>query len=314
VDASPTRHFSTQAKEAAMKKTGVLNLGRRKGMYGGDFTRPDVMVRAYEATPTAPVFIPAPIATATTIPIPPGPPLFSGPNIKTPISWLGGEAYRLALYQDPVTPGSGVLVISMTLQFQFAEGQSQKDPKKTLTWTDQGQTNWATNYLAVVGQTWSNRYRLTTSSAVPTVRDVAVTFDFRAYIGGWHTDDDYELEVTAADDWVGSSCNYQLGNAALDSEDLSFAPKGGSSTGQRGAVHEFGHMLGLDDEYPAAKCNKHWLTDVESIMHSGEHVNQRHYAPFAGWITRQYEDLARLAKEPIDFKVEGHWDMSNSNL
>jgi len=60
-------------------------------------------------------------------------------------------------------------------------------------------------------------------------------------------------------------------------------PKGGGQM-QRGAVHEFGHMLGLDDEYPAASP---YTADKPAVMNSGEQVRPRYDDTLLPWTERK---------------------------
>jgi hypothetical protein len=76
----------------------------------------------------------------------------------------------------------------------------------------------------------------------------------------------------------GNKINTSIG----DSEDLVGVNKGASML-QRAAVHEFGHMLGLPDEYPAAVPGGPNVADTDSIMHSGEALRQRHHKEFREW-------------------------------
>jgi tetratricopeptide (TPR) repeat protein len=110
---------------------------------------------------------------------------------------------------------------------------------------------------------------------------------------------------------IGRAVELQPDNAAFrNSLDSGF---GGSQ--QRGAAHEFRHLPGLRDEYPAAPdCARTWRGDTHSIMHSGEQVRARHYAMFAAWITEQFADAAHLASEPVTFKVGGTVDVQNAHL
>ena len=61
----------------------------------------------------------------------------------------------------------------------------------------------------------------------------------------------------------------------LDSNDLT--PK---ATGQIAEVHEFGHMIGLPDEYHATSAQ---YGDSRSAMHAGTVVRNRHYSDFVTW-------------------------------
>lgn len=240
-----------------------------------------------------------------------GKPIFTGSNVRTPLAILGAEVYRLSLFADQNRPGEGFLVMSMTLQFQFNDGKSKKTKGKKLLWSDGDRIKFANEFKAAISNVWTGRHRLTTDNPQAPIRDVGVFFDFKTLIDGWHLDDDYELSVEMIDPggFETSYCNYFLGNTSLDSEDLNYIHK----PTQRGAVHEFGHMLGLRDEYPAAKSNASW-SETDSVMYLGETVKPRHYAPFAKWLTEQYEELSGTLKKPIEFKVEGFWTMDNSSL
>jgi hypothetical protein len=76
-------------------------------------------------------------------------------------------------------------------------------------------------------------------------------------------------------------------NVTLDSEDLNAATKGRGQN-QRGAVHEFGHMLGLDDEYQSTSAHK---ADYPSILNRGETVNARHDDPPRTWVIKKLKAL-----------------------
>ena len=52
---------------------------------------------------------------------------------------------------------------------------------------------------------------------------------------------------------------------------------------QRGITHEFGHMLGLNDEYLVTST---FSKDYKSIMHSGETILKRHDTPYMQWLNK----------------------------
>ena len=241
-----------------------------------------------------------------------------GVNVSTPISLMGGESYRLTLFEELGRSDRSVLVINMRLQFQFDDGDNG------LTWSGAEKQRFADAAVSQIKSVWDEKFRITTTSTVPRepFRDVGVVFGITTYIDGWHVDDDYELSVRkiASGAFSGSSVCHPLGNATLDSEDIVPANKGGSMM-QRGIVHEFGHMLGLNDEYDTDPnfitkhfANRHWLGDSDSVMHSGERVRGRHYVPFATWLTEQFATAARLTSSTIRYKVDGRWDASNASL
>ena len=66
----------------------------------------------------------------------------------------------------------------------------------------------------------------------------------------------------------------------LDSEDNRAVPKG-ASMDQVGTAHEFGHMIGLPDEYHAGHAHE---SDTDSIMNSGMEVRERHLDLVEDWV------------------------------
>ena len=51
------------------------------------------------------------------------------------------------------------------------------------------------------------------------------------------------------------------------------------------AAHEFGHLLGLYDEYNGGALNPENLIDSTSIMGSGRIAKERHFTQFTDWIS-----------------------------
>lgn len=237
---------------------------------------------------------------------------WSGQNIRPPLgSWFNGQSYWIKVHPELGRSDRAVMVVSMILQFQFSDGSSGA-------WSAAEKTDFANRFCWAVQDIWNEKHRITTTSTVPVaaLRDVGVTLDLRYFIDGWHTSDDFEIGVTKLptdSSWVVSVCSYSSGNTTLDSNDLRPETKGATMK-QRDAVHEFGHMLGLRDEYAAAKDNTNHLGDLDSIMNVGEVVRPRHYAPFAQWLTEKSATNARLTRSTIDYKVNGTVDMSNAAL
>lgn len=237
---------------------------------------------------------------------------WSGQNIRPPLgSFFNGQSYWIKVHPELGNPNRSVMVVSMILQFQYDNGPGGS-------WTQAEKTDFANKFCWAVHDVWNDKFRITTTSTSVSkaLRDIGVMFDLRYYIDGWHTSDDFEIGVTKQPTdagWLVSTCAYSSGNTTLDSNDLRPETKGASMK-QRDAVHEFGHMLGLRDEYAAAKSNMNHLGDLDSIMNVGELVRDRHYAPFAGWLTEKASTIARLTNSTIEYKVNGVRDMSNAAL
>lgn len=105
---------------------------------------------------------------------------------------------------------------------------------------------------------------------------------FDIWSGGWSFSEHWEIHVKKVDKFTVSSVNPITGIVNLDSNDFNYVPKKGGGL-QRGAVHEFGHMLGLADEY---KVGTPYTNDINSIMNSGESVRNRHNAVYTKWLDK----------------------------
>lgn len=237
--------------------------------------------------------------------------ILSGQNIRPPLgSFFNGQSYWLQLHPELGRPDRSVLVVKMILQFQFEDGDHGS-------WTQSEKDSYAHTFVDSIVAIWSEKFRITTTSTTPVkeARDVGVNFEFPYFVDGWHTDDDFEISVkkVPADKFEHSSCQYNSGNTYLHTESIKPWNKGGSMM-QHPNVHEFGHMLGLRDEYPEADANKNYVADLDSIMNKGEIVRERHYAPFANWLTERFAVASNLSRSEIDYKVSGRVNLLNALL
>lgn len=103
--------------------------------------------------------------------------------------------------------------------------------------------------------------------------------------------DHWEITVTkiTSGTFRKSSVNPATGNVVLDSEDFTSTPKGHSES-QRGSVHvhEFGHMLGLLDEYKSSSPHS---KDYSSILNRGEVIKPRHNDTPRTWAIKKLKSL-----------------------
>jgi hypothetical protein len=184
------------------------------------------------------------------------------------------DAYDLYLARQ--RSGDYVLIGFMKVQFFFRDGNSN-----TLKWTVFEKNDFVTRWQQTIQTTWGGRV----IKPLRNGKKVRVDFRFQTRIGGWMLDH-WELTVRKVESFTVSSVMPGRGNAELDSRDLTPAPKRKNpQTGviyrQRGAVHEFGHMLGLDDEYEPNNPHKN---DYASVMNAGETIYPRHDAVYMGWL------------------------------
>lgn len=239
-------------------------------------------------------------------------------------SGLGtSNAYDLFLCPDRAAAGRGVLKVKIVLQFQFKSGITPSG--QPLGWRPDEKEMFVAEFGRQCREVWDNRWRITTDSPVPHFRDIRVQFEIESHIDGFRTSDHWELVTTKSLGMQASGVDGYSGKCLLDSNDFRVktfehdcdpdARYCVLSTHQRGAVHEFGHMLGLKDEYPTARhVASHWSNDVASVMNCGEEVRERHYAPFADWLTEKYAFAAKKSGMPIEYKVNGECDCSNAYL
>jgi hypothetical protein len=168
----------------------------------------------------------------------------------------------------------------MKLQFFFEDSSGAS-------WTAAERTKFMNDWAVAVKTSWGGRILKTLPVSK---KNVFLRFDFSMQEGGWMFDH-WEITVTKITPGSFRTSYVQpfTGNVVLDSEDLTAVTKAPSSgCTQRGAVHEFGHMLGIDDEY--LKTSAH-AGDTRSIMHSCETISMRHNAGFVKWLDEQIAGL-----------------------
>lgn len=116
---------------------------------------------------------------------------------------------------------------------------------------------------------WSLRFKLTKVGGDAPCDDYYVAFDVEFVNSG----EDHVVKVEHGSGGANSDRWYD-----------------GSSAGS--AAHEFGHLLGMKDEYPDESCPRRSLPTGEtppSIMDDSQigEVKRRHYQPFADWLSRK---------------------------
>lgn len=167
--------------------------------------------------------------------------------------------------------------VFMKLQFFFEDG----DPAVT-GWTPSEKKQWSATDSEYFIRTWHRHVRSAWNNGamgkLTNGATVGITFNFEIQNAGWMWDH-YEVgvkKIPAAGFRTSSVGRRVFSNDVnLDSNDM--APK---PSGQIAAAHEFGHMLGLPDEYKKTSPN---FGDKASLMHAGTMVRPRHYQWFLNW-------------------------------
>ena len=179
------------------------------------------------------------------------------------------NAFDLSLYQLP--NGHYELVVFMKLQFFFKNNHPH-------IWQIHEEEQFIAEWQQAIHDVWGNKVIHT----LPSGSTVTLIFDFHIQKGGWMYDHWEITTIKIADgEFKVSFVEPDWNNVQLDSEDFTYVGR------QRGAVHEFGHMIGLPDEYH----NSRHIIDIKSVMHSGEEVRDRHYGLFVDWIQRTLDEI-----------------------
>lgn len=180
------------------------------------------------------------------------------------------KAYDIYLARE----GSGdyVLVVFMILQYLYEDNPPFR-------WTKHEKKLFSHRFEHAVNKKWGNHRVL---KRLSDNKKVYLDFRFQTLIGNCHTNEHWEVRVTKIEKggFKGSAVNRHYRYAKLDSEDLVPATKKRKYK-QRGAVHEFGHMIGLPDEYKASSPH---VKDFDSIMNSGEKLYSRHDSVHMQWL------------------------------
>lgn len=200
------------------------------------------------------------------------------------------------------------------LIFQFVDGRDETT-NATLKWTPEEKAHFMETTQKQIMEAWNKGDNLIKADPpLPHVPHIVVVFDVSPY--------DHEekhvpsvawiklkvVKVLENDD-VQSSVETHTPYGLLDSNDTQYRTPGTSAVVQRPVVHEFGHMLGLGDEYPRTPGgvveNQWWRDDEDSVMHLGEEIRPRHLTPFAAWLSLdevQAESELYLNPKPLPKK------------
>lgn len=191
------------------------------------------------------------------------------------IGWFGkgvNDAYDIYLAED--LSKNLILILFMKIQFIFENSNSIK-------WSSFHKNEFVRKFESVINRKWGNKRLLKILSKG---KKVYLDLRFESLIGGWSISEHWEVHVEKIKKgaFSTSSVNPIFGRVNLDSEDFTSVPKRGGGR-QRGIVHEFGHMLGLPDEYKVGTTHE---KDFQSIMNGGELIRSRHDSVYIKWLDR----------------------------
>ena len=206
-------------------------------------------------------------------PAPNGRTLVSSENSVTAGPLGVKDAYDLRLYKEP--GGAYTLEVRMGLDFNFKDGVDASG--KALPWTAESKRSFIADYQRTVEGVWDGKRVGTAPNGKPIRLDIRL--DARETMVG----ENFNVDVKriGAGEFSTSYVEPAANRVTLDSQDVVLTPKGEGQT-QYGSAHEFGHMLGLKDEYNGGAHVK----DYPSIMNRGSTVESRHLKDFSDWVGR----------------------------
>lgn len=168
-----------------------------------------------------------------------------------------------------------ILEVAQTYFFDFVA--NERDPK--IDWTDTQRVSFRETWCRQISETWDQAGHVAIEGESISVRFVSHIQDVAAGT-------QFQVRVYRMKDrtqWRQSSvcrgCFTGSYDAAFDSNDDKMR-KLGNETTQTAIIHEFGHTIGLPDEYKRGSSHR---SDKSSVMNHGSTVRDRHLRHFIEW-------------------------------
>ena len=198
------------------------------------------------------------------------------------------KAYDLLLVSN--TAGKYILIVHMELQFIFKD-------KWDVGWKKGERSGFIRDFKKIINNVWGNNRPI---GRHPDGHPIYVDYRFTISRDLISYDEHWEIHV----DKISTANKYSYVDRGsrrvhLDCQDFTFTSKDGRRLTQRGAVHEFGHMIGLDDiSYSKMLANPHLLP---TAMSKGEQMLPEYYAEHIYWLRKLFHKFShhrnhRLAK------------------
>lgn len=268
-----------------------IKAGKMDGIYGGEtYSAVSAFQKKYKLKPdgilgkdTMGALDAAMVLAAKPIKITPPPKRILIVPPKT-VRFNDGWNYDLTLIKSSF---GHACFLDMSIKFKFEDGATAK-------WVNTAEKiKFMQDWKSAVEQKWSisNLYTSPKFGVVP------FTVRLKTLMGTGKTEWVLTIEkkdpnVSMIVSWVRDGFIWNTSKG--DSGDVIGVNKGAIDA-QRAAVHEFGHMIGLPDEYASSKPS--WSpfevphsNDKNSIMNAGEKLRKRHHDAFRNWVKDYFNE------------------------
>jgi len=229
---------------------------------------------------------------------------------KTKLEEFQAQTYSLANHQPSTEiglfdvffiplKGYGLLLLYVNMKLNFVNSGAGEFPKAKapdLNWTDAEKETWQANFIKVVTSRWSDNFSFRSTDpdlkgqeAHASISPVEVDTNFHYYVNIYKFPKGANRQSSVTTSLTKEKINF----ATFDSNDLEFGTTPSSiNEKQQPATHEFGHMLGLYDEYDAFGTGGyashsalvettlgHTVVkgDSDNIMAGGDTIKKQHY-------------------------------------
>jgi len=202
------------------------------------------------------------------------------------------------LFDIKYNPYNGRLEIKVRIKFNFIDGSATDFPlakANHLKWTASEKKSWQKRFITLVEGRWGGKYLFRNTDAE--LKGIYAYVDVEVEA----SDKDFHFDTTVTKIPKGEkktssvtppAAGASSSTANFDSEDFKFNKKSsGIKQSQQAATHEFGHMMGLGDEYGAgAVAHAALVKDAlgknivkgnsDNIMAGGDTIEKQHYVTF----------------------------------
>jgi hypothetical protein len=230
------------------------------------------------------------------------------------------------LYENSRDITQLILLVTVIIRFDFWDGSEG-------TWTDAEKDAFAVAIQRECAKAWTDKWTIRTEDSAAPTNDAKSTADaarvaisietLESDIWNKFSHNHWNIRVYKGPSPLGVYVSRSLTGAGWDgcwdNQGLKLsvpepAAKAGINTPRQRTVHEFGHLLGLPDEYRNSdKGTDLYLGDTDSLMNWGSTIRSRHYVFFADWISRHLNTKFPNQCKPNGWKVDGK-DTTNTRF